>query len=265
MDAASPPPVNLVANGTFETDLSGWAAVGGASLQRVAGGHSGSFAMLVTSPFLSLGSFGVTDAPNWVQLTTGIGARYHFRCWVRAEIGAGLVSLQVRESNSTQTGGWISLSAVSLSLSWTALDLDVVTALNGSTLDMQVLDTPAVLGTAFRMDDVSIVPTSTTVIADVSSLTGDRAESPGMHPNPMGAAGASFVFATSRPGAVSIAIYDLAGRRVRSLLGGHAGAGVHAVAFDGRGDDGGRLRDGIYYYRVESPDGTRSGRIVVMK
>ena len=64
---------------------------------------------------------------------------------------------------------------------------------------------------------------------------------------------------------MSIAIYDLAGRRVRSLLGEHAGAGVHAVAFDGRGDDGGRLRDGIYYYRVESPDGTRSGRIVVMQ
>ena len=41
-------------------------------------------------------------------------------------------------------------------------------------------------------------------------------------------------------------------------------AGQHLVRFDGRGSDGGRLRDGVYYYRIFTPDGLKSGRVVIL-
>jgi PKD repeat protein len=39
--SVSSPPSNLVGNGTFEAGTTGWAPTGGASIQRVSGGHSG--------------------------------------------------------------------------------------------------------------------------------------------------------------------------------------------------------------------------------
>src|SRR5205814_6814678 len=138
--------------------------------------------------------------------------------WVRAELGAGLVSLRVRESSGSTVGSWVASSAVSLSLSWTALDLDFVTGMSNSTLDMQVLNSPSVLGTAFRMDDVSIqlVSAAAAPTAGVDGPTG--APTFGVTPNPVRADGARFLFATSRAGPLRIVLFDLAGREVRRLV-----------------------------------------------
>src|SRR5205814_863495 len=149
--------------------------------------------------------------------------------WVRAELGAGLVSLRVRESSGSTVGSWVASSAVSLSLSWTALDLDFVTGMSNSTLDMQVLNSPSVLGTAFRMDDVSIrlVSAAAAAMAADGAMTGSAF---GVTPNPVGADGALIQFTTSRPGPVRIAVFDLAGREVRRVLDdGAAASGAHTV------------------------------------
>jgi hypothetical protein len=49
---------------------------------------------------------------------------------------------------------------------------------------------------------------------------------------------------------VSIAIYDVAGRQVRTLVAERRGAGVHAVTWDGRNDAGIRSPRGIYFVRA---------------
>jgi len=72
--------------------------------------------------------------------------------------------------------------------------------------------------------------------------------------------------ATTRPGPVPIELYDLAGRRVRRLLDEASMApGLHTITFDGRGDQGERLTDDVYFYRVQAAERTATGRFVIVR
>jgi photosystem II stability/assembly factor-like uncharacterized protein len=55
---------------------------------------------------------------------------------------------------------------------------------------------------------------------------------------------------------VTLTIYDLAGRRVRSLAAGRMAAGVHDFGWDGRNDAGRRVASGVYFVRLESQGGS---------
>jgi hypothetical protein len=271
VDAASPPS-NLVANGTFEAGTAGWGATGGASLQRATGGQTGGFSLLVAAPLLGLTSYGATAQPNAVAVTGGVGTPYHVRAWVRAESGVGLVSLAVRESDASGASFTTNSSSVVLGTAWTALDLDVATRLDASSLDLAIVNAPSVVGTAFRVDDVSIVqgsgvPALVSALAEPEAATGDDPfMAPGVHPNPVRADGARIVFSSGASGEAAIAIFDLAGRVVRRLSGEPAAAaGAQVVAFDGRGDDGRRLPGGVYYYEVRAPGASAHGRLVIVE
>jgi hypothetical protein len=51
---------------------------------------------------------------------------------------------------------------------------------------------------------------------------------------------------------VSVAIYDVAGRRVRTLVSGTLPRGVHEIAWDGRDRGGAKVSAGVYFYRVKA-------------
>jgi hypothetical protein len=72
-------------------------------------------------------------------------------------------------------------------------------------------------------------------------------------PNPV-TASARITFKLEAPGAVRLAVYDLAGRRVATLAEGHYAAGEHAVSW--RAD----VPTGIYIYRLEA-----AGKVAVRK
>jgi flagellar hook assembly protein FlgD len=73
------------------------------------------------------------------------------------------------------------------------------------------------------------------------------------------------VFTTARAGPVSVRIVDVTGRVVRSLYdAGPWQAGRHALALDGRGDDGARLGPGIYFCQIRSAEGSRAGRFAIV-
>jgi hypothetical protein len=65
---------------------------------------------------------------------------------------------------------------------------------------------------------------------------------------------------------VALAIFDAAGRHVRTLVDNawHQ-AGVHVLRWDGRDDDGRKLASGVYLCRVEAESGTASSKIVLLK
>lgn len=84
-------------------------------------------------------------------------------------------------------------------------------------------------------------------------------------PNPFNPAG-SLKFRTNSPGTVSVHVFDLNGRLVRTLLESRMlPAGEHAIAIDGRGAGGEVLPSGVYFFRLESADGVTSGRFTIMK
>ena len=57
-----------------------------------------------------------------------------------------------------------------------------------------------------------------------------------------------------RAGPATIGVYDVAGRRVRSLVRGFQEAGARVVTWDGRDDAGMRLAPGAYIVRLESAE-----------
>jgi len=83
-------------------------------------------------------------------------------------------------------------------------------------------------------------------------------------PNPF-AGGASLVLALPGDTAVSAVLYDVAGRRVRTLADGVLPRGTHAIAWDGRDDRGAAVAAGVYFCRVKAGDLDQVRTAVLLK
>ena len=84
------------------------------------------------------------------------------------------------------------------------------------------------------------------------------------YPNPFN--GSTVIrFALPQGGDVNLAIYDLLGRRVRSLYNGILSSGAHEIVWDGLGEHGIPVASGIYFYRLESSHGRSMKRMTLLK
>jgi hypothetical protein len=79
-------------------------------------------------------------------------------------------------------------------------------------------------------------------------------------PNPSLAA-TRVSFDLPRESHVSVAVYDIAGRRVHTVVDGMRPAGRHQEAWDGRGE-GGRALAGVFFVRLDAAGETRTERLV---
>jgi photosystem II stability/assembly factor-like uncharacterized protein len=84
------------------------------------------------------------------------------------------------------------------------------------------------------------------------------------YPNPFTET-TSITFTLPAPSEVSLEVYDLAGRKVRSLESGPVGAGEHGVQWDGRNDAGQRVASGIYFARLQTESSVASARLNLIK
>ncbi len=83
-------------------------------------------------------------------------------------------------------------------------------------------------------------------------------------PNPARAGDARIGFRAPTGAPIDLAIYDVAGRRVRSLLaGGETRVGI--VAWDGLDDAGRPLAAGAYFVRLEGGGTRETGRITLLR
>src|SRR5439155_14883219 len=74
----------------------------------------------------------------------------------------------------------------------------------------------------------------------------------GASPNPA-RAGTAFRFALPAAGPVALELFDLSGRRVRTLVRGVLGAGSHTVAWHGHDDGGAPVPSGVLFARFTAP------------
>jgi len=85
-----------------------------------------------------------------------------------------------------------------------------------------------------------------------------------LHPNPtMG--GTTIAFYLAKPGATRLAVFDLAGRRVRTLHAGDMGAGAQQFEWDGYDAAGRKVEPGAYVIRLETSTGATATRVMVLK
>ena len=83
-------------------------------------------------------------------------------------------------------------------------------------------------------------------------------------PNPMRGT-ADLRFRLAQKTEARLSIFDPAGREVARLVDGTAGAGEARVIWDGAGLAGEGLPAGVYFYRLETPIGTLSRRLIILR
>lgn len=64
---------------------------------------------------------------------------------------------------------------------------------------------------------------------------------------------------------VTLAVYNMLGQRIRTLINGIKPAGRYSVQWNGLNDSGNRVSTGIYFYRIQAGDFTDVEKMVFMK
>ena len=64
---------------------------------------------------------------------------------------------------------------------------------------------------------------------------------------------------------VELAVFDLAGRRVRTLVSGPMAGGVHEASWEGLNDAGRRVASGIYFYRLKGEQRSFTRKLVLLR
>jgi hypothetical protein len=82
-------------------------------------------------------------------------------------------------------------------------------------------------------------------------------------PNPVSST-TSIAFSLVKPADVSLDIFDVSGRLVRTLESGHREAGSHTATWNGLDEAGSRLANGVYYYRLTTPEGVASKTLTLV-
>jgi hypothetical protein len=114
----------------------------------------------------------------------------------------------------------------------------------------------------FDISNVNFSIQSATGVADAPF--GLRPQLLANRPNPFGGETTlSFVMPAS--GRAELSVFDLAGRRVRTLMTGEAGSGTNQVTWDGTDAAGRPLSAGVYFYRLETLGESLTGRMTILR
>ncbi len=84
------------------------------------------------------------------------------------------------------------------------------------------------------------------------------------YPNPCNPS-TNISFSIDSPCMARLAIYDVSGRKVITLLDEHIGAGTHLIAWDGTNSKGSVARSGVYFYRLTAGKKSRTNKLLLMR
>jgi subtilisin family serine protease len=84
-------------------------------------------------------------------------------------------------------------------------------------------------------------------------------------PNPFSTGGTAIRFGVAQAGEVRLEVFNVVGRRVRTLSRGSLPAGGHAVAWDGSDDSGRAVPPGVYFVRLVVPGEVLRSRVVALR
>ncbi|MCK4414543.1 MAG: T9SS type A sorting domain-containing protein [Candidatus Eisenbacteria sp.] len=100
------------------------------------------------------------------------------------------------------------------------------------------------------------------LLAAGSTTAGQRVVLCQNYPNPISPS-TSIVFALPQQERVDLAVYDLTGRRIKTLVRGARDAGVHAIEWDGRDEWGATAASGVYFYKLRVGETVQTRKLVI--
>jgi hypothetical protein len=84
------------------------------------------------------------------------------------------------------------------------------------------------------------------------------------HPNPFNPE-TDISYSIPAEGRVGLSIYNIRGRKVKTLVESNQAAGHHTVHWDGTDEQGGKVASGIYFYRIQAGEFEDSKKMILMK
>jgi hypothetical protein len=114
-------------------------------------------------------------------------------------------------------------------------------------------------GLCFQSGDFIFTTVESTAAMVLVDVPGEPLGSTTMrapYPNPMNRV-TNIDFTIAKGGYVDLAIFDLQGRQVRSLVSEYREAGTWNWSWDGRDTNGAFAKNGLYFIRLTSPGETR--------
>ena len=84
------------------------------------------------------------------------------------------------------------------------------------------------------------------------------------YPNPA-TSGVTIKYALINTGRASLKIYNISGQLVKTLVNETRPAGYHSVAWDGRDNSGKKVAAGIYLYRIQAGDYSRTNKMTMLR
>lgn len=115
----------------------------------------------------------------------------------------------------------------------------------------------------FDLSNTNFTIQSATGVAGDVPFTG-HPELAANRPNPFGRE-TTLSFVLPRAARAELSVFDLSGRRLRTLVQGEIGAGNHQIAWDGTDAEGRRLSAGVYLYRLEALGESLTGRMTLLR
>jgi len=208
------------------------------------------FTVAASGPFL-------VTAPN-TAITWNGGSQYSVT-WNVAGTDAAPVSCSAVNVRLSIDGGntWPYLLA-----SGTPNDgTELVTAPNIAT-NLARVKVEAAANIFFDISNVNFAIDDATGVADAPF--GLRPQLLASRPNPFGGE-TTLSFVMPSAGRAELSVYDLAGRRVRTLVTGEVGSGTNQVTWDGTDAAGRPLSAGVYFYRLETLGESLTGRMTLLR
>ena len=111
-------------------------------------------------------------------------------------------------------------------------------------------------------EDYPLMISTSTGVGDAAGGVAFRLDLPAPNPSP---GSVTLRFALPKTTRAELGVYDLAGRRVRTMLAGTLDLGAHTLVWDGRETNGSPARAGLYYVRLRTDEGVRSQCLVLTR
>lgn len=171
----------------------------------------------------------------------------------------GTVVSYIIDSIETVTADWSGIYAISVPYGWSGA---VTPTMAGYTFTPADRSYTTVLSDQIDQDFIPSLAT------DVDDETGgplpDRFSVAQNHPNPFNPS-TVIEYAVPKQARVTIAVYDVLGRWVRTLVDEEQPAGWHQVVWDGADQAGSGVSTGMYFYRLQAEGFTQTRKMVLMK
>jgi len=165
-----------------------------------------------------------------------------------------------------ETSGELTLRARGLSDLGGEKEVRLYNNQNGRSFDLRSNSTVEVEAPSETAEFTLLVGTSSYVDQETSEIVPEKLDLR-QYPNPIQAQGqATIEYSLPEQAEVSVTVYDILGRRVRTLVSGERQrAGVHTLRWDARGSQGQVLASGVYFARLSAGGQVRTVKMVVVE